>query len=113
MMKNGEVWLIDFEPQVGQEIKKIRLAIIVNTDALGVLPLKVVVPLTDGLKQKQNWMAKLSPSHSNGLSKTSFADCFQVKSLSVKRFVKKIGVLSEEEMAEIKLCLAKVLELIF
>ena len=46
-MKSGQVLLVDFEPQVGQEIKKIRPAIIVNTDALGVLPLKVVVPLTD------------------------------------------------------------------
>ncbi|MCH7396655.1 type II toxin-antitoxin system PemK/MazF family toxin [Belliella sp. DSM 107340] len=113
MMKSGQVWLVDFEPQVGQEIKKIRPAIIVNSNALGILPLKVVVPLTDGLKQQQAWMTKLSPSQKNGLSKTSFADCFQVKSISDKRFVKKIGVLNEEEMAEVKLCLAKVLELIF
>lgn len=92
-MKNGQVWLVDFEPQVGQEIKKIRPAIIVNTDALGVLALKVVVPLTDGFKQQQTWMAIIYPSENNGLTKTSFADCFQVKSLSVKRFVKKIGIL--------------------
>jgi mRNA interferase MazF len=110
-MKNGEVWLVNFEPQIGQEIKKTRPAIIVNSDALGVLPLKVVVPLTDGLKQQQTWMAKFSPSQKNGLSKTSFADCFQVKSLSEKRFVKKIGVLTEAEMADVKICLAKVLEL--
>lgn len=112
-MKNGEIWLVNFEPQVGQEIKKTRPAIIVNSDALGVLPLKVVVTLTDGLKQQQTWMAKLSPSRKNGLSKTSFADCFQVKSLSEKRFFKKIGVLTEAEMADVKICLAMVLELIF
>jgi len=111
-MKSGQVWLVDSEPQIGQEIKKIRPAIIVNTDALGVLPLKVVVPLTDGLELQQSWMAKINPNEKNGLTKTSFADCFQVKSLSVKRFVKKIGVLNETEMAEVKICLAKVLELI-
>ena len=111
-MKNGQVWLVDFEPQVGQEIKKIRPAIIVNTDALGVLPLKVVVPLTDGLKLQQSWMATINPSEKNGLTQISFADCFQVESLSVKRFVKKIGTLNEAEMAEVKICLAKVLELL-
>lgn len=110
-MKNGEIWLVNFEPQVGQEINKTRPAIIVNSDALGTLPLKVVVPLTDGLKQQQNWMAKLNPNQTNGLTKISLADCFQVKSLSKKRFVKKIGVLNEAEMVEVKVCLAKVLEL--
>lgn len=110
-MKNGEIWLVNFEPQVGQEINKTRPAIIVNSDALGILPMKVVVPLTDGLKQQQNWMTKLNPNQTNGLTKTSLADCFQVKSISKKRFIKKIGALNEEEMVEVKVCLAKVLEL--
>jgi mRNA interferase MazF len=111
-MKNGEVWLVNFEPQVGQEIKKTRPAIIVNSDALGILPLKIVVPLTDGLKERKVWMVNLLPNELNGLTKISFADCFQVKSLSEKRFVKKIGLLSESELAEVKVCLAKVLGLI-
>ncbi|WP_423191594.1 type II toxin-antitoxin system PemK/MazF family toxin [Cecembia calidifontis] len=35
-MKNGEVWLVNFEPQVGQEVKKTRPAIIVNDSSLGI-----------------------------------------------------------------------------
>lgn len=112
MMKNGEVWLVNFEPQVGQEIKKTRPAIIVNDDSLGVLPLKIVVPLTDGTKEQKSWMVLLYPNHLNGLSKASFADCFQVKSLSERRFVKKVGVLTELELAEVKVSLAKILGLI-
>ncbi|MBW3466273.1 type II toxin-antitoxin system PemK/MazF family toxin [Arthrospiribacter ruber] len=111
-MKNGEVWLVNFEPQVGQEIKKTRPAIIVNDDSLGVLPLKIVVPLTDGTKEQKSWMVLLYPNHLNGLSKASFADCFQVKSLSERRFVKKVGVLTELELAEVKVSLAKILGLI-
>ncbi|PSL04953.1 mRNA interferase MazF [Cecembia rubra] len=112
MMKNGEVWLVNFEPQVGQEIKKTRPAIIVNADSLGILPLKIVVPLTDGTKEPKSWMVLINPNHLNRLSKASFADCFQVKRLSERRFVKKIGVLTELELAEVKVCLAKVLGLI-
>ena len=46
-MKQGEVWLINLNPTIGAEIKKTRPAVIVNDDALGKLPLKVIVPVTD------------------------------------------------------------------
>ena len=46
-MNQGEIWLIDLDPTVGTEMKKTRPGVIVNDDALGKLPLKVVVPLTD------------------------------------------------------------------
>lgn len=46
-MKQGEVYLINLDPTIGAEIKKTRPAIIVNDDALGKLPLRVIVPLTD------------------------------------------------------------------
>lgn len=39
--------MINLDPTIGAEIKKTRLAVIVNDDAVGVLPLKVIVPLTE------------------------------------------------------------------
>ncbi len=46
-MKHTEVWLVDFSPKVGQEIDKVRPAVVVNHDSMGALQLKVVVPVTD------------------------------------------------------------------
>ena len=46
-MKQGEIWIINLDPTVGSEIKKTRPAIIINDDALGKLPLRIIVPLTD------------------------------------------------------------------
>lgn len=46
-MNRGEVWLINLSPTVGAEISKSRPAIIVNDDAIGVLPLRVIVPITE------------------------------------------------------------------
>ena len=46
-MKHAEVWLVDFAPKVGQEIDKVRPAVIVSHDSMGALQLKVVVPITD------------------------------------------------------------------
>ena len=45
-MRRGEVWLINLDPAVGSEIKKTRPAVIVNDDAIGILPLRVIVPIT-------------------------------------------------------------------
>lgn len=111
-MKQGEVWLVDFSPKVGQEINKVRPAIIVNHDAMGALQLKVVVPVTDALRSVRDWHVPLDPSKDNGLSKESVADCFQVKSISKERFVRQIGTLSPTELEEIKIGLIKVLDLL-
>ena len=46
-MRRGEVWLINLDPTVGAEIMNTRPAVIVSDDAIGVLPLKVIVPITD------------------------------------------------------------------
>lgn len=111
-MKHSEVWLVDFSPKVGQEIDKVRPAVIVNHDSMGALQLKVVVPVTDAVRSVRDWHVMLSPTKSNGLSKESVADCFQVKSISKERFVKRLGALSAKEMDEVKLGLIKVLDLL-
>ena len=111
-MKHGEVWLVDFAPKVGQEIDKVRPAIIVNHDSMGALQLKVVVTITDGVRSIREWYVLLNPSNGNGISKESIADCFQVKLISKERFVKHLGSLSTREMEEVKLGLIKVPDLL-
>ena len=46
-MNRGEIWEIDFNPTKGAEINKIRPAVIISDDNIGVLPLKIIVPITD------------------------------------------------------------------
>ena len=63
-MKQGEIWLISLDPTIGAEIKKTRPAIFVNDNALGKLPLKIIVPLTDWKDRYEisPWMVKINPS---------------------------------------------------
>ncbi|MCO6489736.1 MAG: type II toxin-antitoxin system PemK/MazF family toxin [Phaeodactylibacter sp.] len=112
-MKRSEIWLINLDPTVGSEIRKTRPAVIVNDDALGVLPLKVIVPITEWKDRYSvaDWMVKLEPDLTNNLTKVSAADCFQVRSLSQTRMVRKIGELPGAEMQEIEKALAKVLKI--
>ncbi len=112
-MKQSEIWLINLDPTIGAEIKKTRPAIIVNDDSLGKLPLKIIVPITDW-KDKYiiaPWMIQIKPTKINGLTKISSADCFQVRSVSENRFVRKIGVVSDVIMDEIRVGLSKVLSI--
>ena len=112
-MKQGEIWLINLDPTIGAEIKKTRPAIIVNDDSVGRLPLKIIVPLTDWKERYRvaPWMVKITPNNQNNLKKTSSADCFQVRSLSDERFVKKIGEIDSDTLDQIKEGLAKVLSI--
>ncbi|MDZ4714877.1 MAG: type II toxin-antitoxin system PemK/MazF family toxin [Cytophagales bacterium] len=111
-MKHAEVWLVDFAPNVGLEVGKVRPVVIVNHDSMGALQLKVVVPVTDAVRSIRDWHIPLIPSKENGISKESVADCFQIKSISKARFTRRLGILSPKEMDEVKLGMMKVLDLL-
>jgi mRNA interferase MazF len=112
-MKQSEIWLVNLDPTVGAEIKKTRPAIIVNDNSLGKLPLKIIVPITDWKNHYTNavWMVKIDPDKNNKLSKISSADCFQVRSLSQDRLIKKIGSINNLQLDKIQFGLAQVLSI--
>jgi len=112
-MRRGEIWLINLDPTVGAEIRKVRPAVIVSSDAVGILPLKVIVPLTEWKDRYAlaPWMVRVEPTPENGLDKPSAADAFQVRSVSQERFVRRLGILSEPTMREIAKAIAIVLEI--
>jgi mRNA interferase MazF len=112
-MLRGEVWLVNLEPTVDSEIRKTRPCAIVNDDSIGVLPLKVIVPITDW-KESFNirpWMVRIEPNSENGLVKLSAADTFQIRSVAESRLVEQLGCVSDRDLALIEKALAIVLKL--
>ncbi len=110
-MKRSEIWLINLDPTIGSEIGKTRPALIVNDDELGILPLRIVVPLTDWKDRYYNaiWMVKIETNSRNNLTKDSAADCFQVRSLSNNRLIRKLGEVDSVIMLQVEKGLAKIL----
>ncbi len=98
--RKGDVWLVDFNPTHGSEIDKCRPAVVISSDDIGKLPLKIVVPVTDWKPRYEHtaWFTHLSASLKNGLSKESGADGFQVKSVSLDRFRKKLGEVDDDDL---------------
>jgi len=97
-MNTKDIYLVNLNPTKGAEIRKARPCIVVSNDDIGVLPLKVVVPLI-GYKESHNnksWLVPITPNSKNGLSKISTADALNIRSVSDTRMIKKIGVIDEK-----------------
>jgi mRNA interferase MazF len=106
--KRGEVWLVNFAPAVGAEIRKVRPSVVLTASGVGRLPLEIVVPLTDWKPNHANWswFVAIPATPTNGLSKDSGADTFQVKSLSRDRFVRRLGTVSPRQVDDIATAVA-------
>ena len=102
-MKRGEIWLVNLDPTIGSEIKKTRPAVIISSDLIGILPLKIIVPFTDWKDRYVSapWMVRIDPDDNNGLNKASASDGLQVRSVSQQRLVKRLGVLTPLQVTQI------------
>ena len=106
--KRGEIWLVDFDPAIGAEIQKTRPAVIIGMDAIGRLPSRMVVPITDWNARYGNypWFVELTASSTSGLAKDSGADAFQTKSVSQSRFVRLLGRVTVAQLDDIASAIA-------
>ena len=98
MPTHGEVWWVNFDPSVGDEIQKQRPAVIVSNDAANRHLNRVqVVPLT-------SQVAKLYPSEApvTFQEKPGKAMADQLTTVSKLRLVRSSGELSSDEMAGVE-----------
>ncbi len=104
--------MVNFDPTVGAEIKKVRPAVVISSDAVGKLPLKLIAPITDWKPYfSQNfWHVKIEPDATNGLTKVSAIDALQLRGVDLQRFIRKLGYLSEVKMSEIATTIVTVIE---
>jgi len=111
-MKQGEIWQVNLDPTLGSEMKKSRPCIILNNDIVGKLALKIIAPLTDFKEHYElvPWMVTIEPNSTNGLSKKSAIDLFQVRSLSQKRLAHKVGSVENDILEACKVSLGVVFD---
>jgi mRNA interferase MazF len=110
--RRGEVWLVGFDPTVGAEIQKTRPAVVISSDALGRLPITLVVPITDWKDHyaRNVWHIYLQPDSKNGLSKPSAADALQLRSLDHQRFIRRLGEVSSSMLEDICVAVCSIIE---
>lgn len=61
--KRGDIWLANFDPTVGAEIKKILPSVVVSSDCVDKLPVKLAAPIKDGKEYYSSniWHVKFEP----------------------------------------------------
>jgi mRNA interferase MazF len=104
----GDVWLVNFNPTVGDEIQKVRPAVVMSINAPFRHRLQLVAPITSWQEKfvEDFWMVFIPSSSSNGLQKNSAANAFQLKSVSEERFIKQLGVIAQSQVEEIAIAVA-------
>ena len=98
----AEIWLANLDPPVGHEQGGTHPCLIVSDDGMnhGRLGLVIVVPLTS--------VAKRFPSHveitppEGGLSLLSFIKCEDVRSISQRRLIKRLGSVAMNTMEHVE-----------
>jgi mRNA interferase MazF len=111
-MFRGEVWQMSVGNTSLSTQGDTRKVVILSSDALGALPLKVVVPLTPWKEDYTSapWMVRLPPVLHSGLESPMAADALQVRSVSSVRLVKRLGELPENHINQIAAAISLVLE---
>jgi mRNA interferase MazF len=104
--------LVSLDPTVGAEIRKTRPVVVVSSDAIGALPIKLVAPLTEWKDHfaRNVWHVKVIPNSQNGLTKISAVDTLQLRGVDTQRFVQKLGEVSPMIMRSIVAAIAVITE---
>lgn len=100
--KAGEVWFIDFSPQVGREQAGVRPGLVISHDRFNRArnDLHIVVPITGADRGLAYHVPVLPPE--GGLTKDSQIMCEQEKSQSIDRFLSRRGVVSNQTLSRVQ-----------
>ena len=107
----GQIWLVNFDPSFGHEYRKMRPALIIQNDAhIQGSDLVAVIPLSTKVSKESALDVRIRKDAKNRLLDDSILKVKQISSFDQQRFVRLIGLASEEVMREAE---TRVRELLF
>ena len=102
--KRGEIYLVNFDPSIGAEIKKTRPALILQNDIANRYSSVTIVAAITSFSDKDGKMYSTEVfigDSEGGLDNDSVALLNQIRTIDKQRLVKKLGVLKDKTMAQI------------
>jgi mRNA interferase MazF len=98
--RRGDIYLVNFDPTIGAEIKKTRPAVILQNDiANRHSPITIVAAVTSQFEDSLYPTEVLIKAPEGGLSVDSVAPLNQIRSIDKRRLVKRLGIVKLETMA--------------
>jgi len=100
--KRGEVYLVNFDPVVGWEIRKTRPALVLQNDiANRHSPITIVAAITSHCEEPLYPTEVLLKAREGGTRKDSVVLLNQIRSVDRKRLVRRLGALNAETMRRV------------
>jgi len=100
-IKRGEIFLVNFDPTVGAEVKKSRPAVIVSNDINNThSPIISIAPITSKVTRVYSFEVEI-PAGTAGLPNRSKVMVNQTRAVDKIRFLKKLGQLPASIMADV------------
>jgi mRNA interferase MazF len=100
-IRRGEIFLVNFDPTVGAEAKKIRPALVVSNDINNQhSPIISISPITSNVTKVYSFEVEV-PSGGGGLKTRSKVMVNQTRAVDKIRLMKKLGPLPEKIMLEV------------
>ena len=104
--KRGEVFLVNFDPTIGSEIRKTRPALILQNDISNEYsPITIVAAITSQFDRTLYPTEVLIQSPEGGLSNDSVVLLNQIRSIDKQRLIKRLGVLKPDTIKKTDLAL--------
>jgi mRNA interferase MazF len=101
--KRGEIYLVNFDPTIGAEVKKTRPALILQNDiANRHSPITIVAAITSQFDATLYPTEVLIKAPEGGLMADSVALLNQVRSIDKGRLIKRLGVVKPATMHQVE-----------
>lgn len=100
-MRQGELYLVNFEPSVGHEYRKVRLALVIQSDDIS-SSLVTVMPISSKINMWQEPDVFISMDAKNRLMFDSVIRVRQISSFDKGRFIKRIGEVNSPVIRKVR-----------
>lgn len=111
--KQFEVWLADLNPRFGTEAGKTRPVVIVQSNLLNKIhPSTIICPITTNVKKEVGILRVNLDEQDGGMNRPSSIMIDQLRAIDNRRFVKKLGLLSEDVRTKVAENIKIILDLI-
>jgi len=114
-IERGMIIDVNLDPVQGSETGKVRPCVVVTNNIYNArVPVIQVIPLTAWSEKKSQIQTNVTiePSHENGLTKKSVADCLQTRPIDYRMRLSKVrGMLETDYMNDIDQALKAVFSL--
>ena len=101
-VRRGDIFLVNFDPTVGHEIKKTRPALVIQNNIGNFYsPMTIVAAITSQFRDPAYPTEVIIEPHSSGLPARSAIVLNQIRSVDKRRLIKPVGHLNSDIMRSV------------